>query len=121
METKEMTDDTISRAAARMCLTGDITAMNIEQYIKMVDKRLEQLPPSPTPSRPAEPQWIPCSERLPDSKEYVLVTEYGETNMGRRFCGKWWLDYCGDKMKDVTAWMPLPEPYKGDEINAKLD
>ena len=59
-------------------------------------------------------KWIPCSERLPDSKEYVLVTDYGETNIGRRFCGKWWLDYCGDKMKDVTAWMPLPEPYRED-------
>ena len=57
-------------------------------------------------------KWIPCSERLPDSKEYVLVTDYGETNIGRRFCDRWWLDYCGDKMKDVTAWMPKPEPYR---------
>ena len=63
------------------------------------------------PTIEPEPHWIPCSERLPDGKEYVLVTDYGETNIGRRFCGKWWLDYCGDKMKDVTAWMPLPEPY----------
>lgn len=59
-------------------------------------------------------KWIPCSERLPDSKEYVLVTDYGETNIGRRFCDRWWLDYCGDKMKDVTAWMPLPEPYRAE-------
>lgn len=59
-------------------------------------------------------EWIPCSERLPDGKGYVLVTDYGETNIGRRFCGKWWLDYCGDKMKDVTAWMPLPEPHRED-------
>lgn len=57
-------------------------------------------------------EWTPVSERLPDGKEYVLVTDYGETNIGRRFCGRWWLDYCGDKMKDVTAWMPLPEPYR---------
>ena len=60
-------------------------------------------------------RWIPCSERLPDSKEYVLVTDYGETNMGRRFCDRWWLDCCGDKLKDVTAWMPLPEPYREEE------
>ena len=44
--------DTVSRQDARMCLTGDVTDMSIEQYIKMVDRRLEQLPPSPTPGRP---------------------------------------------------------------------
>ena len=34
-------------------------------------------------------EWIPCKERLPDGKEHVLVTDYGETNIGRRFCGRW--------------------------------
>ena len=57
-----------------------------------------------------EPHWIPCSERLPEGKQEVLVTEYGDTDMGRRFAGRW-VDRYGDKMKDVTAWMPLPEPY----------
>ena len=60
------------------------------------------------------PHWIPCSERLPEDKKYVLVTDYGETDIGRRFGGRW-LDYYGDKLKDVTAWMPLPEPYREGE------
>lgn len=59
-----------------------------------------------------EPPWIPCSERLPEGKQEVLVTEYGDTDIGRRFEGRW-LDRYGDKMKDVTAWMPKPEPYQG--------
>lgn len=61
-----------------------------------------------------EPKWIPVTEGLPEDKQEVLVTEYGDTDIGRRFEGRW-LDRYGDKMKDVTAWMPLPEPYKGDK------
>ena len=37
-----------------------------------------------------EPQWIPCSERLPEEEEDFLVTD------------------------EVIAWMPLPEPYRKD-------
>ncbi len=58
----------------------------------------------------AESEWIPVTERLPEGKQEVLVTEYGDTDMGRRFDGRW-VDRYGDKMKDVTAWMPLPESY----------
>lgn len=58
------------------------------------------------------PQWIPCEERLPDRNKYVLVTSNGEINIGKRI--EWrWMDYYGDKLKDVTAWMPLPKPYQG--------
>lgn len=67
-----------------------------------------------------EPQWIPCSERLPMMSGYVLTYRptmgmrmlvdsyegyYGEDDI------EWhegWV-YGGDK---VIAWMPLPEPYK---------
>lgn len=61
----EVTDtDTVSRQDARMCLTGDVTDMSIEQYIEMVDKRLQQLQPSP--SRQQEPHTAsletPCDD-----------------------------------------------------------
>lgn len=68
--------------------------------------------------------WIPVSERLPeikmDYKECYLVTD-------GRFC---WMAYytsekewifadctnCKNKIDwtDVIAWMPLPEPWKGE-------
>lgn len=68
--------------------------------------------------------WIPGSNRLPEYDELVLVTVKGKYNnitfenaIELAFYDKdegWilgaepdWLD------PNVTAWMPLPEPYKG--------
>lgn len=87
------------------------------------------------PSTQPEPQWIPCSERMPEEHEWLGTKEFGttisdevyvtfENEKGERFCkhmtfqnGKlsrydkafieaW---YKGSK---PIAWMPLPEPYK---------
>lgn len=75
-------------------------------------------------------QWIPCSERLPKAEDmyqppeqrYLCQLEaYGE----RKFCvlsrlkgavSPFW-DWYGVAVHDseVTAWMPLPKPYKGGE------
>lgn len=72
--------------------------------------------------------WIPCSERLPEAENmyqppkqrYLCQLEaYGE----RKFCvlsrlkgaiSPFW-DWYGVAIHDseVTAWMPLPKPYKG--------
>lgn len=59
-------------------------------------------------------RWIPCSEQMPENSGTVLVTDFGITGFGRRYDGRWW--DCDDVLKGVSAWMPLPEPYKeGDE------
>ena len=75
---------------------------------------------------PSVDEWIPCSERLPRYGEYVLtfrptmamemvvdsyVGFYGEDD------DEWYegwsiASFCSND-DIVTAWMPLPEPYKG--------
>lgn len=75
----------------------------------------------------AEREWIPCSERLPDLDGHYLVTAKGAMNPDYVTVGcclrttkldnKWirrWDDETGYPM-EVIAWMPLPEPYRGDE------
>ena len=63
----------------------------------------------------SEPHWIPCSERLPDMHDEVLVTARGEVSIAWLYVdGKWRSNDMPQPMfKDIIAWMPLPEPYKG--------
>ena len=66
--------------------------------------------------------WIPCSERLPKNEGWVIVTildEYGDTPYRYTAFG-WYLEAANcwiidaEQRTDVTAWMPLPKPYKED-------
>lgn len=67
------------------------------------------------PVAPAVQQWVPCSERLPENRDKVLVTDmwWGpQIEIARYVDGKF---YEGpeeiDVTSTVTAWMPLPEPH----------
>ena len=68
--------------------------------------------------------WIPVSERLPYNHEYIKNNGLFNVSDGNRSYSEWFdiygtqkfgeptmygfrVDYC------VTAWKPLPEPYKG--------
>lgn len=62
-----------------------------------------------------ENDWISVSERLPEDDTTVLVsckTSRGTTFVRTGYCinSSWYLNCEG-----VTAWRPLPEPYKEDE------
>lgn len=71
--------------------------------------------------------WIPCSERLPEKDAIYLVT-FASGNVGtsswhrkteyNRGFDRYMTGIFGDGSTEifgVIAWMPLPEPYKGEE------
>lgn len=76
-----------------------------------------------------EMNWIPCSERLPEDEQDVLVWfeyfRYGEYNrlyqtygICSMFHGEWSgfvNGVSGWRNLHIIAWMPLPAPYKGDQ------
>lgn len=68
-------------------------------------------------------QWIPCSEKLPEIREGLYSSNCVLTTMvsadGSSFVcvgfyhkGIGWINGINDEK--VIAWMPLPEPYKGE-------
>lgn len=130
-----MTDDLISRQAAYNTLTEYYHHKTDAQHIALA----EALSRVPSASR-----WIPVTERLPDECVEVNITwvnnepaSYYADLKGKPFTGsgvyckgRWYwysavcVDYCMeygvsvcDEMDEaikVTAWMPLPEPWKGE-------
>lgn len=70
---------------------------------------------------PAEPRWIPVTERLPAYGEEVLLSTNGDCRIGylvptydeRQY--EWHHLGFFYFFNEVDAWMPLPEPYKGGE------
>ena len=122
-------NDLISRQAAIDWLKNEWDGM-----VTSVFKGIENLP--------SAQQWIPCSERLPEEdfwngrgrqfSYHVLVTIVNHENDDEQFTdiaqtvdGIWRLshDVDGDcslpNWCEVIAWMPLPEPYKG-ETNEQI-
>lgn len=66
-------------------------------------------------TREAAPKWVPCSERLPEKEEYVLLSLVNlDIVIGFRANTEDYWYYGGQYLthNNVIAWMPLPEPYK---------
>lgn len=64
----------------------------------------------------ARPKWIPCNKRMPkgtvlccDDRGNMLVGLLCEDEVGYMAYGD-----DGQEMYNCVAWMPLPEPYKGE-------
>ena len=79
---------------------------------------------------PSEPQWIPCSERLPEEKQDVLLAFRHNMVVGfwediLNDGGQAWYANSGNGWFTGTesvdddgfpiAWMPLPECYRGEK------
>ena len=64
-------------------------------------------------------RWIPCSERLPEEDENVLVTDEDYyVDIARYSYNAWCEDpiiewWNGEYRIFPIAWMPLPKPYEG--------
>lgn len=67
-----------------------------------------------------EPHWIPCSERLPEESGTYIVTAYDGVEERVTFAKyqkrlkRWELTGARAYWR-VLAWMPLPEPWEGEQ------
>lgn len=90
--------------------------ISLEQYNKMAE-RLTELE-----YKEAERQWIPCSTALPKDEEEVIVSIHDDSgDYALDYSSSGWYAAAGEfwvvdneANMCVTAWMPLPHPYRED-------
>ena len=113
----------------------DANALAESDMAKLIDKYLYNqcnltvgLAAALMPEIEAASKWIPCSERMPESRAVVIFTvnrgypfvcvgyrinsERDGLKLQRWFCKLSKLNFSN---YDVTAWMPMPEAYKEDD------
>lgn len=123
----EMKDDWISREQAKKFLYEEIERLHddglYDCFSRIIDDMYNELPSvTPQPTR-----WIPCSERLPEEEGWYLVTIQSDKTEKRRTENDLFAigiaeahkhtpyKFCKDGHRQtVVAWMPIPEPYKGE-------
>ena len=90
-------------------------------HIDFITQALVEVPSIPSANRP-QGEWIPCSERLPQYRDVVLVSTFWGVRVAERDGIKedgtddFWYLFLNDATahpRYVYAWMPLPEPWKG--------
>lgn len=114
----QLATDYISRQAAIDAINGVLVE---DESCKVWFRLALQNLPSAQP----EQQWISCSERLPEDNRQVLIyamsvhyalAKYDEMREADGTYKKQWVTFDAWKpfytIKEVIAWMPLPEPYE---------
>lgn len=120
-EEKEQTGKYVLQMA-RLLEDGCYSQEMLLKAVRIIDEALEQ-------------DWIPCSERMPEEREWIGTKKFGttisdevyvtlETTGGKRFCDhirfqnekfsiskQAELDAISKGTKPI-AWKPLPKPYQ---------
>ena len=99
---------TREEAVEKLKVFAPMVVDDTREALEMAIEALEQ--------EPKTGEWIPCSERLPEDGQGVLVTvDANKWNIEVGSC-----IYSGGTFHsklydlDVLAWMPLPKPYRED-------
>ena len=112
--------DLISRQAA-IDVADAVWSVTGDKNVAKVWDQIKDLP-----SAQPEPKWIPVSERLPETEEFVLASltgKYRNTTFEHAseiadYADGGWCVYAyphmsAEKCEElIEAWMPLPEPYR---------
>ena len=117
-----MHDELVKRLRMRARLFKQINQMEnsimdeaadaIEELSKRVDESIPKDDAEIIIAEVAKPHWIPVTERLPEIREVVLITDGVDVGTGWVNQG-WWNTSFADIQRDaVTHWMPLPQPPK---------
>ena len=117
MTTKKMIEELYKVAEQHKKDVVGVGELNIHAMCTDVANRLNEL----IEKQPKVGEWIPVSERLPKRQDsnntflrmYLVCSKRGVVHMGFRDEDGIWRTIHGNRIYNETAWMSLPEPYKG--------
>ena len=88
--------------------------VNLDEAIRNDEFKVIRFADVPEPK--IENRWIPVTERLPEEYGRYLVTVDSKAIKEKLVAADDYFPYGWDDYRDdVVAWMPLPEPWKGEE------
>ena len=89
-----------------------------EPSLKAIKQQIDEHWYLDAPSAESVQGWISCSERLPDvGVEVLTTTDWSEVLIAWfRKGGSWETESYILENDEIIAWMPLPKPYKGGDI-----
>ena len=99
------------------------SGVTVQENMEISDELLKQLKNAPITNWKEEPsievvqEWISVDDRLPENgKEGVLIAlRWGEVDIGWCEDGRWRSEFVnGYEDGEVTHWMPIPQPPKGE-------
>ena len=117
-------EDAVNRDSVKFLLCKETChpgAFCPDGFCKEICEKVDALPSATSKQRMGE--WIPVSERLPESKpedlEYPTVIACCEDGEVMTACfyestKEWGIGEYYDRKINPVAWMPLPEPYRED-------
>ena len=107
-------------------LDEDAVLKEIGRWIGYLDEDMIERIEIGIKKLPEAQQWIPCSEKLPEEDgQYLITVKYVHVDgyvdiyaeHGDWADGKWDMfcfGHCGE-VESILAWMPLPDPWEGEE------
>ena len=99
------------------------SGVTVQENMEISDELLKQLKNAPITNWKEEPsievvqEWISVDDRLPENgKEGVLIAlRCGEVDIGWCEDGRWRSEFVNEyEDGEVTHWMPIPQPPKGE-------
>ena len=99
------------------------SGVTVQENMEISDELLKQLKNAPITNWKEEPsievvqEWISVDDRLPENgKEGVLIAlRWGEVDIGWCEDGRWRSEFVNEyEDGEVTHWMPIPQPPKGE-------
>ena len=99
------------------------SGVTVQENMEISDEFLKQLKNAPITNWKEEPsievvqEWISVDDRLPENgKEGVLIAlRWGEVDIGWCEDGRWRSEFVNEyEDGEVTHWMPIPQPPKGE-------